>query len=257
MADHELVLYERIDGIAILRLNRPEKRNAVNSALANDMRAALKRFAEDEEALVAIITSQGEFFCAGMDLGAFAAGESDAILGGPGRFAGLTGALPPKPIIAAVEGGAVGGGFEIVLACDMVIATENAFFAMPEVSVGLFANAGGAIRLPKIMPAKPAMAMMLTGARITARGALEYGLLNGLAPEGQALETAMDLARKITANAPLAVQGTLKVARESLAGSDALWGINDEVWAKIAASKDAQEGPAAFSEKRPPCWSGE
>lgn len=257
MSEETPVRYERKAAAAVVTMNRPHKRNAMNAPMARGLREAMARFNDDASAHVCVLTGAGGFFCAGLDLTAFTEDGGAEVIDGPGRFAGLVDALPPKPIIAAVEGGAIGGGFEILLACDMAVAAEDAVLAMPEVSRGLFANGGGAIRLPRAMPPKRAMSMMLASERISARGALEYGLLNSLAPSGQCLDKALELAAAVAAQAPLAVQASLKVARASLAAEMAeLWRINDEEWARVRNSEDAQEGPRAFGEKRPPKWSG-
>lgn len=251
------VSYERRGPVAILTLNRPDARNAINAAMADALRKALKRFETDSEARVGILTGSGGIFCAGMDLKAFLGGEAEAILHGQGRFAGFVDADRNKPMIAAVEGPALAGGFELALACDFIVASDTATFGLPEVGVGIFACAGGTFRLARrIAPAK-ALELCLTAARITSAEAQDLGLLNRLAPEGEALAVAEKLALKIAGNAPLAVAASLRIGRHAQAMSEReLWSLTDELWQEIANSQDAVEGPRSFAEKRKPVWQG-
>lgn len=250
------VRYEIIDRIAIVTLDRPAQRNAIDAATAAALRAALDRFEADPEARVAILTGSGDrAFCAGMDLKAFAAGEGPSILEGPGGFAGFTHYPRTKPCIAAVNGAALGGGCEIVLSCDLSVASEHARFGLPEVTRGLFAASGGVLRLPRLIPRARALELLLTGDTIDAQTAYDLGLLNKVVPHGELLETARDLALRICANAPLAVRETLALARALFAlAEEPLQARNDAAWARIAASEDAREGPRAFAEKRPAVW---
>lgn len=251
-----LVEFETSGSIAIIRLNRPELRNAVNMALTTELRAVLARFEADDELRVAILTGAGKVFCAGMDLGAFAAGERPGLLD-PDHFAGFVSARRSKPIIAAVNGAAVAGGFEMVLACDMAIAEAGAVFALPEVKRGLVAAGGGAFRLPRRLPSAVAMEMLLTGEPIGAERALALGLLNSVVDAAELIPRAMDLARRIADNAPLAVRLSLEIARHSAGlGEAEAWARNDASWKHIDGSADAQEGARAFKEKRPPVWTG-
>lgn len=252
-----LVQYERRGPVAILTLNRPEARNAINSAMTDALRDALNRFEKDSEIRVGILTGAGKTFCAGMDLKAFLGGEGDAILSGEGRFAGFVDAERSKPIIAAVEGPALAGGFELALACDFIVASETATFGLPEVGVGIFACAGGTFRLARRIPPAKALELCLTAARISAEEARDLGLLNYLAPPGVALAAAEDLARKIAANAPLAVAASLEIGRRAEAQSEAeLWQLTDRLWQRVSHSEDAVEGPRSFAEKRKPAWKG-
>lgn len=245
-----LVEFETHGAVALIRLNRPELRNAVNLALTAELRAALARLESDASLRAAVLTGAGRFFCAGMDLGAFAAGERPG-LGDPDHFAGFVGARRTKPIVAAVNGGAVAGGFEIVLACDMAVAEEGAIFSLPEVKRGIIAAGGGAFRLPQRLPAAIAAEMLLTGDPISAERAASLGLVNAVVPGQDLLTTALHLAARVAANAPLAVRLTREIAN---AAED--WARSDAAWAQIEASADALEGAMAFKEKRAPRWTG-
>jgi enoyl-CoA hydratase/carnithine racemase len=245
-----LVTFDTHGATALIRLNRPEVRNAVNLALTADLRAALARFEGDPALRVAVLTGAGRFFCAGMDLAAFAAGERPG-LDDPDGFAGFVRATRTKPVIAAVNGGAVAGGFEIVLACDMVVAETGAILALPEVKRGLFAAGGGALRLPRRLPAAIAAEMLLTGDPITADRAAALGLVNAVVPGPDLIDTALALAARVAANAPMALRLTRAVAQMA---ED--WGPSTAAWAQIESSADALEGARAFKEKRTPQWTG-
>lgn len=236
--------------IALIRLNRPEVRNAVNLALTAELRAALAWLEGDDTLRAAVLTGAGRFFCAGMDLAAFAAGERPG-LNDPDGFAGFVRADRSKPVIAAVNGGAVAGGFEIVLACDMVVAEQGAILGLPEVKRGLIAAGGGAFRLPRRLPPAIAAEMLLTGDPISADRAAALGLVNRVVAADALIPTALALAAKVAANAPLALRLTRQVA---LGAED--WAASDAAWATIATSDDALEGSRAFVEKRAPRWSG-
>jgi enoyl-CoA hydratase len=252
------VLYELRDRVATITLDRPEQRNAIDAAMTAALRSALDRFEADREALVAILTGSGDrAFCAGMDLKGFANGEGPAILEGPGGFAGFTHYPRTKPCIAAVNGAALGGGCEIVLSCDLIVAAEHARFGLPEVTRGLFAVSGGALRLPRLIPRARALELLLTGDLVDAQTACDLGLINKVVPGGLLLETARNLALRICANAPLAVRETLALVREQFSlPEQQLQARNDAAWARVAASEDASEGPRAFAEKRPAVWKG-
>lgn len=253
----EVVTYESADGVATITLRRPEQRNAVNAAVTAALRAALDRFEADAACLVAILTGEGDrAFCAGMDLKAFAAGEGPAIIEGRGGFGGFTAYPRTKPVIAAVNGAALAGGFELVLGCDLVVAAEGAVFGLPEVKRGLFAASGGAMRLPAMIPRARAMELLLTGDPIDAATALALGLVNRVVPAERLMETARELAGRICGNAPLAVRESLAAARSACDPAEPDWRRNDAAWHRIAATADAREGPLAFAEKRPPRWQG-
>lgn len=247
----------QIDGpVAVLVLDRPARRNAVDGAMTAELTAALARFEGDPALRVGILTGAGGFFCAGMDLAAFAAGDLPGLTE-PGRFAGFTGAERTKPIIAAVEGGALAGGFELVLACDMATAGADAVFGLPEVRRGLFPAAGGALRLPRRIPLAIANEMILTGRPIPAARAQELGLLNAVTEPGTALDAARALAHEIAANAPLAVAASLALSlAASRAGEAALWALNDRLFQRVRLSQDAREGAMSFAERRAPRWQG-
>jgi len=241
--------------ILLVTINRPEVRNAIDRATAEAIAAAMDELDADPHLRVGVLTGAGATFSAGMDLKAFARGES-TVTESRG-FAGLVARPPVKPLIAAVEGWALGGGFEIVLACDLVVAAEDATFGLPEVKRGLTPAAGGLFRLPNRIPYHQAMRLVLTGEPLPARRAAELGLVNELTPPGQALAAARQLAATIAANAPLAVAAAKRTVVES-----ADWPL-DECFARQAAisgpvhrSEDAKEGARAFLEKRAPVWTG-
>jgi enoyl-CoA hydratase len=249
------VLVEAGDGILTITINRPEARNAMTLAAATSIAAALDELDAHDDLRIGILTGAGGTFCAGMDLKGFLRGERPSI---PGRgFGGLTRKPPRKPLIAAVEGYALAGGFELVLACDLVVASQEAQFGVPEVKRGLAATAGGLVRLPRQLPYRIALELALTGDMFPARRAYEYGLVNRLVPAGHALEEAKRLAATIAGNGPLSVAASKRVIVES---QD--WTL-EEAWDRQAAltehvftSADAREGSAAFAEKRKPVWQG-
>jgi len=248
------VLTEVRGNVLIVTLNRPEAKNAANKALAEGVAAAMDRLDSDNDLRVGIITGAGGTFCSGMDLKGFLAGERPHI---PGRgFAGLTEAPPRKPLIAAVDGYALAGGFEIALACDMIVANVDSKFGIPEVKRGLAAAAGGLVRLPRQIPQRLAMELALTGDFISAARAYEMGLINRIVP-GVALDGALELAEAISANGPLAVAASKQVIREQQDWSQAdQWAKQMELTAAVFTSNDAREGAAAFAQKRAPNWTG-
>jgi crotonobetainyl-CoA hydratase len=249
---------ERRGHVEILTINRPEARNAINGAVSQAMAAALDELEADDECWVVILTGSGEkAFSAGMDLKAFASGEGGPIMGAPGGFAGIVQRNFPKPIIAAVNGAALAGGCEIMLACDLVVAADHATFGIPEVKRGLLAGAGGLLRLPKRLPLAIALELALTGEPIDAERALALGLINRVVPSARLMEEATALADLIAENAPLAVRWTKKVVMgASSVGDDVGWKLNDEAVGVVFTSADAMEGPVAFAEKRKPRWQG-
>ncbi|MCX4815200.1 crotonase/enoyl-CoA hydratase family protein [Streptomyces sp. NBC_01239] len=249
------VLVDRHDRVLVITVNRPGQKNAMTLAAARVIAEALDRLDGSPDLSVAVLTGAGGTFCAGMDLKRFAQGERPAL---PGRgFGGLVEAPPKKPIIAAVEGWALGGGFELALACDLVVASRTARFGLPEVRRGLVARGGGMIRLPQRLPRSVAMELLLTGDHLDSERAERLGLVNRVVAEGDALAAATTLAERIARNAPLAVQCAKTVA------SAAPGWPQDEVWQRQAplsdavfASEDAQEGARAFVERREPVWTG-
>jgi len=253
-----VILRERRGPVEILTLNRPEARNAVNGEVGKQMSAALDELDTDEELRVLIITGAGDkAFCAGMDLKAFGAGGGGSIGGGTGGFAGFARREIPVPVIAAVNGPALAGGFELVLACDMVVAAEHAVFGIPEAKRGLLAAGGGLVRLPKRLPMATALELALTGDPITAARAYELGLVNAVVPADRVIDEAMALAGRIMANAPLSVRYSRQVTRQAAEVSEEeAWKLSDDATAIVFNSADSREGPLAFAEKRAPKWQG-
>jgi enoyl-CoA hydratase len=250
------VLLQRREGdVLVLTLNRPERRNAVNLALAHAIAAAVEAFDADDDLRVAILTGAGKGFCSGMDLKGFSEGESPSL---PGRgFAGVTQRLPAKPLIAAVEGFAVAGGCELALACDLIVAAEDALFGLPEVKRGLIASAGGLLRLPQRIPYHLAMELALTGESLGAQAAERHGLVNRVVPAGQALATALELARAIARNAPLAVMASKEIVQKSRDWpQERMFDLQAPLAHRVGGSADALEGARAFVEKRVARWSG-
>lgn len=261
MADGEnkAVLFEVVEGhIALVTLNRPDKRNAVNGDIAQGLDAAVKRVESDNEIRVAVLTSCLEtVFCAGADLSAVSSGTGAQMQTADGGFAGYVNAKRTKPWIAAVRGAALAGGCEIVLASDMVVASEDARFGIPEVKRGLLAGAGGLYRLPRALPRNIAIELAVTGDPIDARRAHAYGLVNRLAPLSETVEAALQLAREIVVNAPLSVSRSLQISRQADDLDETqLLELTRSLMEKTMQSEDAKEGPRAFLEKRPARWTG-
>jgi enoyl-CoA hydratase/carnithine racemase len=256
MADE--VLRERRGHVEILTINRPEARNAINGGVSKAMSSIMDELAEDADCWVVVITGSGEkAFCAGMDLKAFSSGEGGDIIGASGGFAGLTTREFAKPIIAAVNGSALAGGFEIMLSCDLVVAASHATFGIPEAKRGLIAGAGGLIRMPKRLPMAIALEMGMTGDSIDARRAEALGLVNKVVPADKLMEEALALAERISANAPLAVRYSKTVMKQAAEVPESEgWKINAEAVGIVFSSADAMEGPVAFAEKRAPNWQG-
>ena len=250
----EEVLTEVDDGVLIVTINRPEAKNAMNKAAAEGIAAAMDRLDEDESLRVGILTGAGETFCSGMDLKAFLRGESPSIEGR--GFGGVVQKPPAKPLIAAVEGYALAGGLELMIACDLVVAHKDAKFGIPEAKRGLVAAAGGVMMLPDQIPERIAMELALTGDFIGAERAYELGLINRIA-DGSALDGAKQLAATIAANGPLAVRVSKQVMKESRGWPmDERYTRQTELIAPVFVSEDAREGAAAFAEKRKPEWKG-
>jgi enoyl-CoA hydratase/crotonobetainyl-CoA hydratase len=244
------ILTHQLDGVLTVTLNRPEAGNALNPALGEALSSELARALADDEVRVVIVTGAGEkIFCAGMDLKAFAAGENVAPVGRALQQL----ATFPKPVIAAVNGHALAGGFEVMMKCDLVVVAEGARLGIPEVKRGLVA-AGGGTRLPRRVPLQVALEMGLTGEPISATRALELGLVNRVVPADEVLGAARELAASITANGPLAVAATKRLMIEEI-GPDNAEHVMRET-ASVFASRDAREGAIAFAEKRPPVWTG-
>jgi enoyl-CoA hydratase len=237
--------------VLVVTIDRPEARNAVDTAVAEGLAAAVDRLDGDEGLRVGVLTGAGGTFCAGMDLKAFVAGERPFV--GDRGFAGIVRRPPVKPLIAAVEGWAVAGGFEIALACDLIVAARDARFGIPEVKRGLVAAGGALIRLPRRIPYHLAVELALTGDPIDAERAHAIGLVARLAEPGGAVTAARELAATIAANGPLAVAATKRILTADEAGA---WERQAEITEPVFASEDAREGARAFAEKRPPVWRG-
>jgi crotonobetainyl-CoA hydratase len=256
------VLVARRDQVMIITLNRPEARNAVNAEVSIAVGDAMEEANNDPEVWVVIITGAGQrAFCAGADLKVFATGGSvipSDPKHAPWGFAGYVSHCISKPTIAAVNGFALGGGTEIALASDLVVAADIATFGLPEVKRGIHAAAGGAFRLPRQVPWKIGIEMILTGEPISAARALELGLINRIVPQAEVLDEALKLAAKICVNAPLAVQTSKRVAYQMIdnrvPSEEQAWEISKREGAVLRKTADAKEGPAAFSEGRAPRW---
>jgi enoyl-CoA hydratase len=253
-AEHEVIIDVR-DAVQIITINRPDARNAVNRAVATAIDQALDDLEANDALRVGVLTGAGGTFSAGMDLKAFLRGESPTV---PGRgLAGVARQTLSKPLIAAVEGYALAGGFEIALGCDLVVAARTASFGIPEVKRSLLAAGGGLVRLPRRIPYHLAMELALTGERISAERAFEMGLVNRLVEEGEALDGALELAAVVAANGPLAVEASKRLIQQSTDWTESeAWEAQDEFVGRVFASEDAREGAAAFAEKRDPVWRG-
>jgi len=252
----EEVLTEAGDGVAVITINRPEARNAVNGAVARGIAAALDEFDANPDVRVLILTGAGGTFSAGMDLKGFLAGDSPSV--GDRGFGGIVERPPAKPIIAAVEGYALAGGFELTLACDLVVAGEEAKFGLPEVRRGLVAGAGGLLRLPKRIPYHLAMEIALSGEHFPAARLHQAGLVNQIVPAGQALSAAKELAARLALGGPLALIATKRVIVESADWPAAeAFRRQSEIITPVFTSADAREGALAFAEKRAPVWRAE
>lgn len=252
----DTLLLETHGPVLVMTINRPQARNAMDFETASAIAAALDDFDARKDLSVAILTGAGGTFCSGMDLKGFLEGKRPVV---PGRgFAGLTEKRPAKVLIAAVEGYALAGGFELVLACDLVVASRAAKFGLPEVKRGLVASAGGLMRLPTRLPYHLAMEYLLTGEMLDASTAHAHGLINRLTEPGQALATALELASVIGANGPLAVAASKRVVVESRDWSEEeMFERQRTITQPVFGSADAREGALAFAEKRKPHWTGQ
>ena len=254
-AESNDLLVERRAGVMVLTFNRPQLRNALSLAGSKRMVAALAELDDDPGLGAAVLTGSGGHFCSGMDLKAFLTGERPYVDGH--GYAGLTERAPQKPLIAAVEGYALAGGFEAALACDMIVASTTARFGLPEVKRGIVAAAGGLMRLPQRIPYHLAMQYALTGDMMSAERAVQFGLVNELVEPGKALDAALQLAARILANGPLAVAASKRIISESRTWPASEMFQRQREWVDpVFASEDAREGSQAFIEKRPPRWNG-
>jgi crotonobetainyl-CoA hydratase len=258
---YEYILTERRGHVFVLTLNRPEKRNALNSAMWAEIADAIEAFDADDDARVLVMTNNGPCFCAGSDLKEIAAGTLHAPAGHEmDGFATICGHYCEKPVIVAVEGMCMGGGTEIVMAADLAVASSDATFGLPEVKRGLMASGGGSfLRLGRAFPTKFAMEMVLTGDAVDAQTALSWGMINHVAEPGHALDKALELAERIAANAPIAVRRSKRMLYDCmnqpwLAQDNLAWDACLASDARIQQTEDAQEGARAFAEKREPHW---
>ena len=255
MSEENPVLVESAAGVMTITINRPKAKNAVNKAVAEGISAAIDELEANDELRVAILTGADGTFCSGMDLKAFVTGELPMVEGR--GFAGLVEYLVKKPMIAAVEGYALAGGFEVAISCDLIVAADNCKFGIPEVKRGLAAAGGGLSKLPRQIPSRIAMELALTGDFIDTSRAYELGLINQVVPAGTALEAAKALAARIAANGPLAVTASKEVVAKSQDwNSTEMWPKQQEIVLPVITSQDAIEGATAFAEKRAPNWKG-
>jgi len=251
------VRFEVEGHIGVITINRPEARNAINGDVANGIEAALDQIEADESLWVGIITGEGSTFCAGADLKAVASGDAGALNTRKGGFAGLVQRKRTKPLIAAINGHAVAGGCEILLACDMAVVAEGVKIGVPEVKRSLVAAAGALIRLPRALGPARAAELALTGDPMTPEEALAAGLINKVVSADQVMDEARALAARIAVNAPLAVQESLGVLRKAFDEDElTLFKESNRAIARLAKTEDFKEGPRAFIEKRPPVWKG-
>lgn len=246
---------ERRGPLLVVTIDRPEARNAINRAVAEGLAAAVDLLDGDEDLRVGVLTGAGGYFSAGMDLKAFAAGERPFIAGR--GFGGIVQKPPTKPAIAAVEGFALAGGLEVALCCDLVVAARDARLGIPEVRRGLVAAGGALLRLPRRVPYQVAAELALTGEPMLAERAAEVGLVNSLTDSGQALEVALELAARVSANAPLAVDASKRILRMAVDTPEHdAWLRQRAIADPVLASEDAREGAIAFAERRSPVWRG-
>jgi enoyl-CoA hydratase len=249
------VLVERRGAVQIITINRPEAKNALNQAVGEGVAAAVDELDASDDLRVGVLTGAGGTFSSGMDLKAFLRGETPTVEGR--GLCGIAQTPPRKPLIAAVEGWALAGGFELLLACDLIVAAQSARFGVPEVKRGLVAAGGGVFLLPRRAPYAIALELLLTGEPIDAPRAAQFGMVNRVVPDGTALDAAVELATLIARNGPLAVAATKQVARAAPDWTfEESWSLQDPIIMPVFISEDAQEGAAAFAEKRAPEWKG-
>ncbi|SEL88338.1 enoyl-CoA hydratase [Blastococcus sp. DSM 46786] len=255
MVDDDKVLVERRGAVQVITINRPSARNALDGAVARAVAAAVDELDADGDLRAGVLTGAGGTFSSGMDLKAFLRGESPSIEGR--GLCGITRTPPRKPLVAAVEGWALAGGFELVLACDLVVAGRGARFGVPEVKRSLVAAGGAALLLPQRVPRAVALELLLTGEPVDAERAAAVGLVNRVVDDGGALDAAVALAEVIAANGPLAVAATKRVVLEAPSWpAEEAWERQEQVVRPVFGSEDAREGSTAFAERRPPVWRG-
>lgn len=253
-ATHDEVLVERRDGVQLITINRPGAKNALNENVARRIAHAADELDADDDLRVGVLTGAAGVFSAGMDLKAFLRGERPSLEGR--GLCGITRTPPRKPMVAAVEGWALAGGFELVLACDLVVAGRGARFGVPEAKRSLVAAGGGALELPRRVPRALALEMLLTGDPIDAARAEAAGLVNQVVDDDGAVDAALALAARIAPNGPLAVAATKRIVAEGANWGADRWDRHDELVAPVMTSDDAKEGARAFAEKRDPVWRG-
>jgi enoyl-CoA hydratase len=251
----DTVLLNVADGIATVTFNRPEQRNAVNCAACDAMRDIFDQIERDPSIRVSILTGAGSTFCAGMDLKAFSAGDGDDMLFGKYGFGGFVNRKRRKPVIAAVNGAALAGGFEIMLACDLVVAAKGAVFGLPESKLGLVAGAGGAMRLAQRIPRIHANQILLTGETFDTVRAMDFGLLNDVVERDRLMPRAMEIATSIASNAPLSIESSLRISDAAFHAVEN-WDLNNQEFHELAQTNDGKEGANAFIQKRKPVWTG-
>lgn len=252
-----MVEFEVRGNVAVITINRPESRNAVNGEVARGIEQGIDRLEADENLWVGVLAARGTVFCAGADLRAISSGGGADLSTARGGFAGFVARDRTKPVIAAVDGAALAGGTEICLACDMIVASREARFGVPEVKRSLAAAAGALFRLPRVLPRNVANYLVATGEPISAEDCARYGMVNTLCEPGRALDEAVELALAICRNAPLAVRESMAVMRETaLADDAAAFRRSNEAMRRLSKTEDYREGPKAFLEKRDPVWKG-
>lgn len=253
-----MIEYETEGRIATIRINRPDKRNAIDGPTTRGIEEAIDRIEGDPDVWVAVLAGEGAVFCAGADLRTISEGRMDELVTERGGFAGIATRERSKPIIAAVDGPALAGGTEVVLSCDLIVASTAASFGIPEVKRALVAGAGGLFRLPRVLPDNIALELAMTGGSLSAERAHHFGMVNQLCEPGTALSTALALAGEIAQNAPLAVQESRRqVIGLRLADDAAGFAAGVRAMTELSATEDFAEGPRAFLEKRAPVWKGQ
>ena len=252
-----VVEFEKIDHVGMITLNRPEARNAVNGDVAEGLEKAIDQIESDPDIWIGILKANGPTFCAGADLKEISQGNANRLFTKKGGFAGIVKRERNKPLIAAIAGGALAGGTEVALSCDLIVCSTETVFGLPEVKRSLVAAAGGLFRLPRALGMAPALEAIMTGDPIPSERAYQLGMVNKVVAPDQVVDEALALAERINVNAPLAVQASRRVAINALTDSDDdLWKAGNMEFAEIAKTEDYKEGPRAFVEKRAPVWKG-